>query len=63
MLEFLEKFLGNNFAVSYVEDNTPKLLNRSPSRSPKVRRAKFLGFDEHFYFINSKFGSFRNTSL
>ena len=27
-LEFLEKFLGNNFALSDVEDNTSRLLNR-----------------------------------
>ena len=27
-LEFLEKFLANNFALSDAEDNTPGLLNR-----------------------------------
>ena len=27
-LEFLEKFLGNNFALSEAEDNTSGLLNR-----------------------------------
>ena len=26
--EFLEKFLANNFALSYAEDNTSGLLNR-----------------------------------
>ena len=27
-LDFLEKFLANNFALSDAEDNTPGLLNR-----------------------------------
>ena len=27
-LEFLEKFLANNFALSDAEDNTSRLLNR-----------------------------------
>ena len=27
-LEFLEKFLGNNFALSDAEDNTSGLMNR-----------------------------------
>ena len=27
-LEFLKKFLGNNFALSEAEDNTSRLLNR-----------------------------------
>ena len=30
-LTFLEKFLGNNFALSYAEDNTFRLLNRVKS--------------------------------
>ena len=59
-MEFLERFLGNSFALSDVEDNTPKLLNRSPIRSPKVLRAKFLGFHGLFNFINSKFCSFKD---
>ena len=54
-LEFLEKVLANNFALSDAEDNNSSLLNRGGiysrftfventiSNSPKVLRAKFLG--------------------
>ena len=59
-MDFLKRFSGNNFALSDVEDNIPKLLNRSPSRSPKGLTAKFLEFDGLFYFIDNKFGSFKN---
>ena len=72
-LEFLEKVLANNFALSNAEDNTYSLLNRvgiysrftfaenTISNSPKVLRAKFLGSDGLFCFSSiCKFGSFKN---
>ena len=71
-LEFFEKFLTNNFALSDAEDNTSDPLNRGGitdlpllrtlSNLPKVPRAKFLGSDGVFCFISiCKFGSFKNT--
>ena len=70
-LEFLEKFLANNIALSDAEDNTSGLLNRGGiadlpllrtiSNSPKVSRAKFLGSDGLFCFSSiCKFGIFKN---
>ena len=72
-LEFLEKFLGNNFALSDAENNTFRPLNkrgiadlpllRTLRNLPKVPRAKFMGSDGLFCF---KFGSVKNyliTSL
>ena len=71
-LEFLEKFLGNNFALSDAKDNTTGPLNRGDlygrftfventiSNLPKGPRAKFLGSDGVFCFSSiSKFGSFK----
>ena len=69
--EFLEKFSANNSALSDVEDNTSGPFNRGGiadlplniiGNSPKVPRAKFLGSNGVFCFINiCKFGSFNNT--
>ena len=74
-LEFLEKFLVNNFTLSEAEDNTSGLLNRTDiadysrftlvknttSNSPKVQRAKFLGSDGLFWFSSiCKFCSIKN---
>ena len=59
-MEILENYFGSNFDWSDVEYNTSRLLHRSPNRSPKVLRAKFLGSDGLFHFISSKFGSFKN---
>ena len=59
-LEFLEKFLANNFAMSEAEDNISGLLNRrgiftfvdhTISNSPKVLRTKFLGSDGSFVLV------------
>ena len=62
-LEFLEKVLANNFALSNAEDNTCSLLNRvdiysrftfienTISNSPKVLRATFLGSDGLFVLV------------
>ena len=74
-LEFLEKFLANNFALSDAEDSTSDPLNRGGtadlfsfventiSNSPKVPRAKFLGSDGLFCFRSiRKFGSFNRVS-
>ena len=57
-LEFLEKFLANNFALSDAKDNTSRLLNRGGitdlpvlntiSNLPKVPTAKFVGSDGVF---------------
>ena len=55
-LEFLEKSLANNFALSDAEDNTPGPLNRGGiadlpllrtllAIASKALRAKFLGSD------------------
>ena len=60
-LEFLEKFLENNFALSDAEGNTSWPLNRGGIADlpllrihlPKVRRVKFLGSDELFCCIRS----------
>ena len=60
-LEFLEKFLENNFALSDAEGNTSWPLNRGGiadlpllrTHLPKVPRAKFLGSDELFCCIRS----------
>ena len=71
-LEFLEKLLANNFALSDAEDNTSGPLNRGGiasfifvgntiSNPSKVLRAKFLGTDGLFCFSKvCKFGSFKN---
>ena len=58
-LEFLEKFLANNFALSDAKDNTLEPLNtwgiadlhllRSLLAIPQIPRAKFLGSDRLFY--------------
>ena len=68
--EFLEKFLANNFALSYAEDNTSSPLNRGGIAdlpllrtllAIKVPRAKFLESDGLFCFSSiCKFGSFKN---
>ena len=71
-LEFLEKFLANNFALSDAEDNTSGLLNRGGIADlpllrtllaiRQVTRAKFLRSNGLFCFISiCKFGSFKNT--
>ena len=71
-LEFLEKFLANNSALSDTEDNTFGPLNRgcnsrftfveiATSNLPKLQAAKFPGSDKLFCFISiCKFGSFKN---
>ena len=71
-LEFLKKFLANNFALSDVEDNTSGPLHRGViadllllrtqvSNTPKIPRVKFLGSDGLYYFIGiCKFGSLKN---
>ena len=51
-LEFLEKFLVNNFALSDAEDDTSRLLNRGGVADLLLLRtleprAKFLGSDGH----------------
>ena len=56
-MEFLETFLGNSFALSDVEDNTPSCWIEV---LVEVLRAKFFGFHGFFNFINSKFGSFKD---
>ena len=48
-LEFLEKFLANNFFENTI------------SNLPKIQKAKFLGSDRIFCFISiCKFGSFKD---
>ena len=71
-LEFLGKFLANNFALSDEEVNTSGPFNRGGiadlpfventiSNPQKVSRGKFLGSDGLFPFISiCKFGSFKN---
>ena len=61
-LEFLDKFLANNFALSDAEDNISVekrkysrctfVENTIISNMPEVLRVKFLGSDELFCFIN-----------
>ena len=54
ILEILDKFSANNFALSGAEDYISGLLQ-------KVPRAKFLGSDALLCFISIfKFGSFKN---
>ena len=76
-LEFLEKFLPNNFTLLDTKDNTSRPLNRGDiadlpllrtlSNLPKVPGAKFLWIDGLFCHISiCKFGSTKNpfaTSL
>ena len=70
-LEFLEKFPANNVALSDVEDNTSRLLNRRGMADlpllrtllaiRQVTRAKFLESNGFFSFISiCKIGSFKN---
>ena len=71
-LEFLEKFLANNFPLSDAEYNNSELLNiegisrfipveNTISNSPKVLRAKFLGSNGLFCFSRiCKFGSLQS---
>ena len=64
-IEFLEKFLANNFTLSHAGDSTSRPFNRGGiaylplltintintiSNSPKVPRAKFLGSDGTLLF-------------
>ena len=70
--EFLEKFSADIFALSDAEDSTYRPLNRAGlahlpllrtllAICQKVLRAKCLGSDGFFCFINMcKFGSFKN---
>ena len=66
-LEFLEKSLASNFALSEAEDNNYRQLNRGGVvDSPLLRillaiYQKSLGSDGFFCF-SSKFGSFKNPS-
>ena len=66
-LEFLEKFLGNNFALSYEEDNTSGALNRGGivdlpllrllnSNSPNPQ-------EPSFWEVMDSFGLVAHTSL
>ena len=58
-LEFLEKFLANNFALSYADDNTSGPLNRGDIADLPFLRT--LGSDGLFCFSSiCKFGSFKN---
>ena len=71
-LEFLEKFLANNFPLSDAEYNNSELLNiegisrfipveNTISNSLKVLRAKFLGSNGLFCFSRiCKFGSLQS---
>ena len=59
-LEFLEKFLANNFALSDAEDNTSGPLNRGGIADLPLL-CKFLESNRLFCFISTcKFGSFKN---
>ena len=59
-LEFLEKFLANNFPLSDAENNNSELLNIE-GNSPKVLRAKFLGSNGLFCFSRiCKLGSLQS---
>ena len=70
-LEFLEKFLVSNFALSDAEENTSGPLNRygrftfvqnTIGKTPKVTRAKYLLNNKLFCFISiCQFGSFKNS--
>ena len=63
-LEFLEKFLGNNFTLSDAEDNTTGPLNRGGITDlPLLKTLLVICRKSHvfFYFISiCKFGSFKN---
>ena len=71
-LEFLEKFLASNFALSNAEDNIfgplrrysrLNLVEKTICNSLKVPTAKCLGSDWLFCFITRcKSGSFKNPS-
>ena len=77
ILEFLEKFLANNFALSDSEGNKTNPMNREAVEMyhlplfktllaihPKVQRAKFLESDGLFYFSSIyKFCSCKNTFI
>ena len=66
--EFLEKFLGNNFALSDAEDNTSRLLNRGGIADLPLLRTLLAicqksrePSDGLFCFSSiCKFGSFKN---
>ena len=68
-LKFLEKFLGNNFALSDAKVNTSGLFNRGGIVDLLLfrgllaicQRSKFLGSDVFFCYISiCKFGNFKN---
>ena len=60
ILEFLEKFSANNFALSDAEDNTSGPLNRGGIADLPLL-CKFLESNRLFCFISTcKFGSFKN---
>ena len=65
-LEFLEKFLAYNFALSEAEDNTPEPLNKGGIYSTftfieNTVEITSLGSDGFFSFSRiCKFGSFKN---
>ena len=65
-LEFLEKFLANNFALSDAENNTSRLLKRKgiadlPLLRTLLAESQVPGSDGLFCFISiCKFGSFKN---
>ena len=68
-LEFLEKFLANNFALSDAEDNTSGPLNRGGIADLPLLRTllaipqKYQEPSRLFCFISTcKFGSFKNHS-
>ena len=67
-LEFLEKFLANNCALSEAEDHTSRALNRGGIVDLPLLRTllaicqKFLGSDRFFCFSSiCKFDSFKNS--
>ena len=61
-LDFLEKFLANNLALSDAEDNTSvTFVENTVINLPNVPIAKFMGSDGLFCFSSiCKFDSFKN---
>ena len=63
-LEFLEKFLANNFALSDAEDNTYGPLNRGGTADlPLLRTLLAIRQKSREPRFMCKFGSFKNPAL
>ena len=60
-LEFLKKFLENNFAVSDAEDNTSRVLNRA--RMADLTLLRTLLLRKKIFICICKFGNFKNPFL